>query len=163
METRVCDSGNDGGGSVKTVIEREVIPPDPEPSVIETTWYVCDECDFKSNEEDETKKHFAKTHASRAELETPRGTIYWFRTEADAKAWLEPNSEWCRVQDVQWGGEGWYTTRRWDQPCPRGCCRDQCIRLFPIETYLQEKIDKVRNIMSDVKNIRQIIREARIP
>ena len=50
---------------MKTIVETQVIPPDPEPEIIETTWYVCEDpgCEFRTQDEDAMKTHHGRNHS----------------------------------------------------------------------------------------------------
>lgn len=144
---------------MRSEIQREIIPPDPEPTILETEWFVCDECEFRDQEEEAVERHFAQKHAVRAKLQVGGKNLYRFNSEADAEAWLKIESgNWHQVQDLKWTEPGWYTTETWSQPCPRGCCTDQCIRLVSINVWLEEQVSQVRDIMSEIKDIRCAIK-----
>ena len=148
---------------MRTETERKVIPPDLEPVIIETTRYVCDEpgCIFETEDEDEANGHAAK-HACKRVLEVDGNQIRWFDTEDGAKTWLDQEYSnhvlGFRVRQVDWIDPGWYLEETWDQPCRRGCCRDMCVKLFPVEVYLSEKTSEARSIMRKVTEIKQAIK-----
>lgn len=128
---------------------------------VTVTTFGCDACDFTADDKDAVTEHHAKEHACKAEMQAAGRSLYRFDTEADADAWLDvKHSDWYQVREVDWDGPGWYATETWTQPCPRGCCRDSCVRLFSATQWVTEKVDKARDIMRDVADVRRALREA---
>lgn len=59
-----------------------------------------------------------------------------------------------RVQDINYTKSGWYYIETYDQPCPRGCCRDNVIRIIPAETRVKEIQDEMKELSYSLKEAR---------
>lgn len=143
---------------MRTIVRRNTIPSQE----VTYTSFGCDHCDFTADEQEAVDKHYAAEHACKGRIDKPDFDAYRFETEQDAKAWLDHRGieGWYRVRKVDWSGPGWYVTETWDQPCPRGCCTDQCIRLSSIEGYLAEEESRSERIMAHVRTVRAYLAEA---
>jgi len=139
---------------MRTIVETKTVPAED----VTVTTYGCDECDFTADHKEQVEQHYAKTHACRKEAEVDGRTLRWFNTEEDAKAWLN-QEDWYRVHEVDWSGPGWYVTETWSKPCPRGCCTDHCIRLFPASSWVSDAVYEARSIMQRVANLRKFLKE----
>jgi hypothetical protein len=139
---------------VKTIVERTVVTLPRE-----KTEFVCDHCDFRDHSANIVREHEANEHLVKAKLEVDYLTLYHFDSEANAQAWLEIiHGGFSRKHLVEWQSPGWYTLETWTEPCPRGCCRDHCVKLTPIESLCEDLIYQARDIMHKVTKIRQAVK-----
>jgi len=115
---------------MRTLTETRVVPADE----VTITRYGCDLCDFVADDKDTIEEHHAKEHACLEKRKAGGDDLYRFGSEEDAKSWLSGRNALVslyRVRGVEWAGPGWYATETWEEPCPRGCCTDFCIKLIP--------------------------------
>jgi len=140
---------------MRTISETKTVPAED----VTITTYGCDECEFVADHKEQVERHFAETHACRKEAEVGNSTLRWFKTEEDAKVWLRRNEDWYRVQEVTWEGPGWYASETWSEPCPKGCCTDHCIRLYPAESKVNNAVYEAREIMQQVAVLRKFLKE----
>jgi len=71
-------------------------------------------------------------------------------TAAEHKAILHGH----RVQRGDFTGPGKYLYVRWSQPCPRGCCYDDCGELIPAAEVATEASYEMRELAEILKTAR---------
>lgn len=134
-------------------IRKEVI----DERIIKTTKtvYECEKCDFTSDKEYEALEHCAG-HALKESHDDE--DLYKFDSEEDAKTWVEQfKTSGYDERSVEWGEPGWYTLKRYTKPCPRNCCTDQCIKLYPASELLYELQYDLRQLKDKVYKLEKII------
>jgi len=148
------------------VVKRRTVPAEE----VEEITYQCDVpgCDFEVYDEDDLKDHFGKQHTVRAKqvileddldpLISRKITLYWFEFEDHAQAWLDTQSEFYEVRQVQWTGPGWYRTTYDTQPCPKGCCRDHVIKLEDIESLISDNRASARRLLERADEIEKAVK-----
>jgi hypothetical protein len=143
---------------MRTITTKQTVPAEE----VSTTTYGCDNCDFTADDPDDVATHYGREHTRKGEMEVGGETLYKFEAEADAKAWLDAedsDARQYRERSVRWSGAGWYAIETYTKPCPRGCCTDHCVRLYPAEHLVWEGTRRARAIMQQVTAIRRALRE----
>lgn len=82
-----------------------------------------------------------------------------FSSKDEIVEYARSNHEHCRVKDIDWYDSGWYVIQTWSQPCPRGCCYDNCVGFYPVSTIINEIVDNIRSLCYDLKEYRSLIKE----
>lgn len=60
-----------------------------------------------------------------------------------------------RVQIGKFIGSGWYILLSYNQPCPRGCCRDSVSELIPNNDGILEIKEEMTELANVLKKARQ--------
>jgi hypothetical protein len=118
------------------------------------TVYECERCDFSSSNESEALAHCAG-HVLKDSCDEEE--LYKFDSEEDAKTWIEQfKTNGYDERNVEWEGPGWYFLERYNKPCPRNCCMDNCIKLYPASELLyglQRNLEQLQNKICKLENI----------
>ena len=147
---------------MRTITTTQIVPADE----VTITTYGCEHCDFTADEQDAVAEHYGRAHACKGKMTVEGETLFKFDIESDAKAWLdaeyggEGTYPTYRERDTGWANAGWYAVETYTKPCPRGCCTESCMRLFPAERLVWDGQRRARNIMREVTAIRRALREA---
>jgi hypothetical protein len=122
---------------------REQVEVEPAQQAYEykRTFYGCDVegCGFETEQEDEYKKHFGKTHAAKESRVVNEISFYRFETEQDMKLFAEAQQSgdggWF---PARWYGPGWFGVKSGQEPCGRGCCTRWYNRMYDASDFEQE-------------------------
>jgi hypothetical protein len=61
-----------------------------------------------------------------------------------------------RVQIINWDGPGWYYIFKYDQPCPRGCCRDNVFEAISKKKWEQRIVEEIRDLAYQLREVRSL-------
>ena len=61
-----------------------------------------------------------------------------------------------RVQIINWDGPGWYYIFKYDQPCPRGCCRDNVFEAKSAKAWAIEIAEQMKQLAYQLKEAREL-------
>lgn len=131
-------------------------------STYENEFFGCDVCDFESQSEDDVTRHYSAQHAVKRRTEVGPFKLLWFDTEFDAKAFLDPPTEYSGTVNftyVQWAGPGWYveSSQSGTGRCRCGGCSyvEDC--LMPVAQLIEARQHDIRSCEESVVKLRSEI------
>lgn len=142
---------------MKTITKPRIIPAEPAYEV-EDTSYECEECDFKTDDQEAAEKHYGREHCAADKWEIGDHTIYRFDTIEKAQAWWKAHEGGADCKETfEPKAPGWYALRSENRPCGRGCCSSWWEWLEPAYMLLEqweseasefgEKIQKLEHLL----------------
>lgn len=130
----------------------------------ERTLFTCDRCTHTAWAKEDMVRHFGETHAVRATTAIPDGDeelkLSLLENEESYKAWTAHLSRGSRVQSFKWHGPGWYVVEQWTQPCPRGCCDDDCVGTESLERLVAKRSEEVHEKTLVLHELKKLFSEA---
>lgn len=129
-----------------------------------TTTFTCEQCEHTAGTREDMVRHFGDKHAVRAKTAISDDDedlkLSFLENEESYKAWTAHLSWGSRVQSFKWHGPGWYAVEQWTQPCPRGCCDDDCVGTEFLERLVARRSDELREKTLVLHELKKLISEA---
>jgi hypothetical protein len=86
----------------------------------------------------------------------------YFNTREEISAWLTTLDEHSfDVTDIKWDGPGWYYYLFDSQRCPRNCCYDQVIRVYPAARRIYDLKEEMQHLADELRAAREKEQDAR--
>jgi len=85
-------------------------------------------------------------------MRDPQGKLKFSTEEQLREAANKPY--FFRVQKINWDGPGWYYIFKYDQPCPRGCCRDNVFEAISASNWAAELAQEMKDLAQQLKEAR---------
>lgn len=142
---------------MKEIIRIEVIPEEVIPAQeIEHREYLCEICGATFDSEDDAKEHHGNTHAAKEECEIRGYHFIRFDTQEDCQCWCDyVDSFDCDSVSMHWEDPGWYWKKWYTEPCGRGCCHKNNLKIQPASWLVIDLNDKIANISTTVAELRK--------
>jgi len=141
---------------VKTQVE--------EPAYVnEITSYECEQCDFKTEDEDDGKYHLAEKHSFRAEKCMGKRKFLWFDDAESYRSYHQDGDSSdtnCLCYEAKrFEGPGWYEMQSWDEPCGRGCCNRYYYAGFSLRSVRDELLSKRERLQKEIEALDTLMNE----